>query len=48
MDVGRLKQVSVDGLVTNWEGAALPVIVYFRNDDSEVKLNYPNDDQGQE
>ncbi len=27
---------------------ALPVIVYFRNDDSKVILNYPNDDQGQE
>jgi len=47
LHVGRLKQVSVDGLVTNWEGAALPVIVYFRNDDSKVILNYPTDDQGQ-
>jgi hypothetical protein len=43
---GDFQQVSVRGLLTKWEGIEMNLVVYRREFDNKILLNYPNEIEG--
>lgn len=43
---GDFEQVSVEGLLTQWEGMELNLVVYRRTFDKKILLHYPNITEG--